>query len=68
MQMISDVDRMTAPAMTAISTGEGAVGEALGIAMLDKSLDTAKEMQGSMAKMMERSVTPELGNSIDIRA
>ena len=54
--------------MTAISTGEGAVGEALGIAMLDKSLDTAKEMQGSMAKMMERSVTPELGNSIDIRA
>ena len=68
MQMISDVDRMAAPAMTAISTGEGAVGEALGIAMLDKSLDTAKEMQGSMAKMMERSVTPELGNSIDIRA
>ncbi|MCR5607796.1 MAG: YjfB family protein [Lachnospiraceae bacterium] len=36
------------------------------IALLSKSLDANKEMGDNMVKMMEQSVTPNLGQSIDI--
>ena len=36
-------------------------------AVLDKSLDTSKELGDSFIKMMEQSVNPELGQNIDIR-
>ena len=36
-------------------------------AVLDKSLDTSKELGDSFIEMMEQSVNPELGQNIDIR-
>ena len=36
------------------------------IALLSKSLDANKEMGDNMVKMMEQSVTPNLGQSLDI--
>ena len=38
----------------------------VGIAMLSKSLDTLDEMGNGMVKIMEASVTPELGQNIDV--
>jgi hypothetical protein len=39
----------------------------IGMAVLSKSLDTVKEAGQNMIKMMEQSVNPNLGNSIDLR-
>jgi len=36
-------------------------------AVLEKSLNTSKELGDSFIKMMEQSVNPELGQNIDIR-
>lgn len=36
-------------------------------AMLAKSLDTLETSGANMVQMMEQSVTPNLGNTIDIR-
>lgn len=38
----------------------------VGVAVLGKQLDTVEVMGDSMLKMMEQSVTPHLGSSIDI--
>lgn len=38
----------------------------VGVAMLNKSLDTLDDMGEGMVKMMEASVTPELGQNIDV--
>ena len=37
-----------------------------GVLMLSKSLDTLEETGDNMVKMMEQSVTPNLGQNIDI--
>ena len=37
------------------------------IAMLKKNLDTVETAGADITKMMEASVTPELGQNIDIR-
>ncbi len=39
----------------------------VGVALLGKSLDTMEDMGEGMVKMMESSVTPELGQNIDVR-
>ncbi|MDE7365740.1 MAG: YjfB family protein [Lachnospiraceae bacterium] len=38
-----------------------------GIAMLSKALDTVEDTGDSLTKLMESSVTPELGQNIDVR-
>ncbi len=38
----------------------------VGVAMLSKSLDTIQQMGDGMQKIMEASVTPYLGQNIDI--
>ena len=38
-----------------------------GVAMLSKALDTAEATGDTLTKLMESSVTPELGQNIDIR-
>ena len=40
----------------------------VGTAMLGKSLDMAGDLGAGMVKMMEASVTPELGQNIDLYA
>ena len=37
-----------------------------GVLMLSKSLDTLEETGDNMVKMMEQSVTPNLGQNIDV--
>lgn len=48
------------------SVSQGSLAYAVGTAVLGQSLDLTQEMGASMVQMMERSVTPELGGSIDI--
>lgn len=38
----------------------------IGVALLSKSLDTTEAMGDEFVKMMEQSVTPNLGTTIDI--
>ena len=38
-----------------------------GVAMLSKALDTAEVTGDALTKLMESSVTPKLGQNIDIR-
>ncbi|MGN0479954.1 MAG: YjfB family protein [Lachnospiraceae bacterium] len=38
----------------------------VGVAMLSKSLDTMEQMGDGITKMMEASVTPHLGQNIDL--
>lgn len=38
----------------------------VGVAMLNKSLETMDDISAGMIKMMETSVTPELGQNIDV--
>lgn len=40
----------------------------VGTAMLGKSLDMVEDLGSGMVKMMEASVTPELGQNIDLYA
>ena len=40
----------------------------VGTDMLGKSLDMAEDLGAGMVKMMEASVTPELGQNIDLYA
>lgn len=39
----------------------------VGIAVLSKNLDVIKDLGQSMIKMMEQSVTPHLGQNIDLK-
>lgn len=39
---------------------------AVGFAVLDMSMETVEEAGDSMEKMMEQSVTPHLGQNIDV--
>lgn len=41
-------------------------GSEVGMKMLAKSLDTQSVMGASMIRMMENSVTPELGGNFDV--
>ena len=41
--------------------------EVVGIAMLDMNMELNEQLNASMIKMMEQSVTPHLGGNIDIR-
>lgn len=48
------------------SVGTASLAYAVGTEMLSQSLDVTREMGASMIQMMERSVTPELGGTIDL--
>lgn len=49
---------------TSISTSD--INNDIQVAMLRKSLDTIETSGAELTKMMETSVTPELGQNIDI--
>lgn len=49
---------------TSISTSD--INNDIQVAMLKKSLDTIETSGAELTKMMEASVTPELGQNIDI--
>lgn len=49
---------------TSINTSD--INNDIQIAMLRKSLDTIETSGAELTKMMEASVTPELGQNIDI--
>ena len=38
----------------------------VGMAVLDQSLETTKDMGNDVAKLLEQSVNPDLGGTIDI--
>lgn len=62
---ISGVD-LSMPLMAATSGEQGSMQEAVGLKLLSSQLDLA-EMQGAeMAKMMELSVMPSVGQNIDV--
>lgn len=56
---------MDIPALS-MSLSQIDVSNKVGVAMLSKSLDTMEQMGEGMTKMMEASVTPHLGQNIDL--
>ncbi|HAG68541.1 MAG TPA: putative motility protein [Lachnospiraceae bacterium] len=56
---------MDIPALS-MAMAQWNIGNEVGTAMLAKSIDTAESMGDDMVKMMERSVTPELGGNFDM--
>lgn len=45
---------------------QSASSPTIGIAVLAKNLETAKQSGQGMIKMLEQSVSPHLGNNIDV--
>ena len=45
----------------------GSLGQAVSIKMLDQTMEMTEAMNAQLIQMMEQSVTPHLGNNIDIR-
>lgn len=56
---------MDIPALS-IELSQIEVSNMVGVAMLSKSLDTLEDMGEGMTKMMEASVMPYLGQTIDV--
>ena len=52
------------PSLAISSAGKNVISD-VGVAMLSKSLDTAKESGEATVKMMEQSVNPHIGGNID---
>lgn len=50
-----------------IATNPTVNNSSIGMAVMSKSLDTAKISGDNMIKMMEQSVNPNLGQGIDMR-
>ena len=48
------------------STTPGSLSETVGVKMLAEQMDMAEVQGAAMVKMMEQSVTPELGGNIDV--
>ena len=57
---------MDIPALS-IAMSMDKVNTEWGVAMMEKSLDMADTVSEDLTKMMESSVTPNLGQSIDVR-
>ena len=57
---------MDIPALS-IAMSMDKVNTEWGMAMMEKSLETAETVSADLTKMMESSVTPNLGQSIDVR-
>ncbi|SEV82903.1 YjfB family protein [[Clostridium] fimetarium] len=55
-------------ASLSMAMGTSNVNSDVGIAVLGKNLDTLKQAGDGMLKMMESSVTPNLGQNIDYSA
>lgn len=53
-------------AALSMAMGQQDLMSQLGVAVLDKSLETVSTAGSSMVKMMEQSVNPALGQNIDI--
>lgn len=50
-----------------VSTNQPLNSVTVGIAVLSKNLDTIEQAGQGLIKMMEQSVTPHLGQNIDLR-
>ncbi|MEG1801982.1 MAG: YjfB family protein [Lachnospiraceae bacterium] len=50
-----------------IAMSTARVSNEVSTAVLSKNLDTMEQMGDGMKKMLEKSVTPELGQNMDIR-
>ncbi len=63
-----DVSMMVTPDVTSMSLANRVSKDAsaIGVALLDKSLDNQKEQGAGMVKMMEQSVAPHLGRNFDM--
>ena len=49
------------------SVGPTTLPEVMSVAVLDMTMELNEQLNASMIKMMEQSVTPHLGANIDIR-
>lgn len=50
-----------------VSTNQPVNSVTVGIAVLSKNLDTIEQAGQGLIKMMEQSVTPHLGQNVDLR-
>ena len=64
-----DTSMMVTPNIQGIATTLSAIktGNEVGTAMLSKALDNSQDQGAAMVKMMEQSVTPEIGSNFDVK-
>lgn len=55
-------------AALSMAMSQAAVTQQASVQVMNISMDQAKQQGDQMAKMLETSVTPHLGSSIDLRA
>lgn len=60
-----EVDRMDIAALS-MAMSQQNIMQQVNVAVLDKSMDTVSSAGDSMVKMMEQSVSPNLGQNIDL--
>lgn len=63
-----DIGNVSAALSSLSYVDSGSLAEAVGTAMLSKALDSNEAYGSALTKMMEQSVTPELGGNIDLYA
>ena len=57
---------MNIPALS-MATSQMNLQSDIGVAMLDKSLESLEDAGAGMVKLMEQSVTPNLGGNFDMQ-
>ena len=57
---------MNIPALS-VATSQMNLQSDIGVAMLDKSLESLEDAGAGMVKLMEQSVTPNLGGNFDMQ-
>ena len=57
---------MNIPAIS-MATSQMNLQSEIGVAMLDKSLESLEDAGAGMVKLMEQSVTPNLGSNFDMQ-
>ncbi len=61
-----EMDMLNSISLSAMNAATNPIGQAMGLVMLDKQLETSGEMTADMVKMMENSVNPAVGSNIDV--
>ncbi|MCX7772518.1 MAG: YjfB family protein [Clostridia bacterium] len=54
-------------AALSVSMKQDQLAQQVGLAVMKKAMDTAKTNSEGLMKVMEQSVSPHLGNTIDIK-
>lgn len=61
-----DISALNTTALSALNGATTKTGQALGLVMLNKQLDTTESLNAGMIQALEKSVNPSVGGNIDL--